>query len=222
MNSVRVGLLTIGQSPRDDITAEIRPLFLPHIEIVEAGLLDNLSPVEIEQFHPAHQETPLVSRLRDGSPVRLSEQKIGALLPEVIDSMKTKMRVQAVGLLCTHDFPGTKFYSSVISPFNYLKFLITQVLKVRYMGVVIPLESQIDMTKKKWENEKIIVEVKSPYAEGKTWEEIVREFTREKVEAVILDCIGYKIQDRRELQNLISSPILLPRVILVYAINQLF
>jgi len=220
--SVRVGLLTIGQSPREDITTEIRPLFLPHIEIVEAGLLDNLSPAEIEQLHPEYEETPLVSRLRDGSQVRLSEQKISALLPEVIDSIKTKMKVRAVGLLCTHDFPDTKFSSTVISPFYYLNFLVTQVLKARYIGVVVPLENQVDMTKKKWEKEKIIVEAKSPYTEGKTWEEIAKEFNREKIEAVILDCIGYKIQDNRKLQNLISSPILLPRVILAYAINQLF
>lgn len=222
MNSARVGLLTIGQSPREDITTEIRPLFLPHIKILEAGLLDNLSPAEIEQLHPEYEETPLVSRLRDGSQVRLSEQKISALLPEVIDSMKTKMKIQAVGLLCTHDFPDTKFSSTVISPFNYLNFLTTQVLKVRYIGIVVPLENQIDMTKKKWERKKIIVEAKSPYTKGKSWEEIAREFTREEVEAVILDCIGYKIQDKQALQNLISSPILLPRVILVYAINQLF
>ena len=222
MYSVRVGLLTIGQSPREDITTEIRPLFLPHIEIVEAGLLDNLSPAEIEQLHPEYEETPLVSRLRDGSQVRLSEQKISALLPEVIDSIKTKMKVRAVGLLCTHDFPDTKFSSTVISPFYYLNFLVTQVLKARYIGVVVPLENQVDMTKKKWGKEKIIVEAKSPYTEGKTWEEIAKEFNREKIEAVILDCIGYKIQDNRKLQNLISSPILLPRVILAYAINQLF
>jgi len=189
---------------------------------VEAGLLDNLSSAEIEQLHPEYEETPLVSRLRDGSQVQLSEQKISALLPEVINSMKTKMKAQAVGLLCTHDFPDTKFSSTVISPFNYLNFLITQVLKVRYIGVAVPLKSQIDMTKKKWERDKIIVEAKSPYTEGKSWEEIAQEFTREKVEAVILDCIGYKIPDKQELQNLISPPILLPRVILAYAINQLF
>ena len=222
MNSPRVGLLTIGQSPREDITSEIRPLFLPHIEIVEAGLLDNLSPAEIEQLHPEYEESSLVSRLRGGSQVRLSEQKISALLPEFIEAMKTDMKVQAVGLLCTHDFPDTKFSSTVISPFNYLNFLITQVLKVQYIGVVVPLKSQIDMTRTKWEKDKIIVEVKSPYTEGKSWEEIAQKFNREKVEAVILDCIGYKIADKKELQNLISLPILLPRVVLVYAINQLF
>ena len=222
MNSARVGLLTIGQSPREDITSEIRPLFLPHIEIVEAGLLDDLSPAEIEQYHPEYEETPLVSRLRDGSQVRLSEQKISALLPEVIDSMKTKMKAQAVGLLCTHDFPDTKFSSTLISPFNYLNFLITQALNVQNIGIVVPLKNQIDMTKKKWEKDKIIVEVKSPYTEGKSWEEIAQEFTREKVEAVILDCIGYKITDKQELQHQISPPILLPRVVLAYAINQLF
>ena len=218
MNSARVGLVTIGQSPREDITTEIRPLFLPHIEIVEAGLLDDLSSAEIEQYHPEYEETLLVSRLRDGSQVRLSEQKISALLPEVVNSMKMKMKARAVGLLCTHDFPDTKFSSTVISPFNSLNFLITQVLKVRYIGVVVPLENQVDMTKRKWEKDKIIVEAKSPYTEGKSWEEIAQEFTREKVEAVILDCIGYKITDKQELQHLISPPILLPRVVLAYAI----
>ncbi|UCC39261.1 MAG: AroM family protein [Candidatus Aminicenantes bacterium] len=222
MNSVKVGLLTIGQSPREDITTEIGPLFLPHIDIVEAGLLDNLSPAEIGQLQPESGETLLVSRLRDGSQVRLSEPKISALLPEVIHSMKKKIRVQAVGLLCTHDFPETKSYPSVISPYNYLNFLITEMLQIQHLGAVVPLENQIEMTTKKWRMREIIVEAKSPYAEEKNWEEIAQRLTRENVEAVVLDCIGYKMEDRRELQRLISLPVLLPRVILAYAINQLF
>lgn len=222
MDSVRVGLLTIGQSPREDITTEIRPLFLSHIDIVEAGLLDNLTPVEIAQYHPEPGETPLVSRLRDGGQVQLSEQKISTLLPEAVNLMKAKMKAQAVGLLCTHDFPDTKFSSTVISPYSYLRFLISDILNIQSLGVVVPLENQIDMTKKKWEREKIIVAAKSPYTKGKSWEKIARRFAREKAEAVVLDCIGYKIQDKQELQNLISSPILLPRIILVHAINQLF
>lgn len=221
MNLIKVGLLTIGQSPREDIVPEIKSLFLPHIHIVEAGLLDNLSSTEIERLKPEIGETPLVSRLRNGSQVQLSEKKINSLLPEIIDSMKTKMKVKAVGILCTHDFPKTKFSLSVIFPFDYLNILINHILKAKSLGVVIPLENQIEMAKKKWEKEKVVVEAKSPYAEGKTWKRIAKKFIQEKVEAVILDCIGYKIKDKREIQNLISIPILLPRVILATAINQL-
>lgn len=222
MSSVKVGLLTIGQSPREDVVPEMEPFFLPRIKILEKGLLDNLSPEEIERLQPGIRELPLVTRLRKGSQVQLSEKKITSLMPEAIDSMKTKMKVKAVGVLCTHDFPKTKSSLTVIFPFDYLKFLITRILKVRRLGVVAPLENQIKIAKKKWKKEKVIVEVKSPYAKGKSWKEIAQNFSQEKVEAVILDCIGYKIKDKRKMQSLLSIPVLLPRVILAFAINQHF
>jgi len=219
---VKVGFLTIGQSPREDLTPEIKPLFLPHLEIVEYGLLDNLTPEEIKLLKPEMKEIPLVTRLRDGSQVQLSERKISELLPEAINLMKTRMDVRVVGILCTNDFPKTKFPCPAIFPFDYLKFLINQILEVRNLGVVVPLESQVEMTKKKWDKEKTVVVAKSPYTEGKTWNEIAQTFTQEKVEAIVLDCIGYKIKDRQELQSLIHVPTLSPRAILAFAINQLF
>jgi len=44
MALVKVGLLTIGQSPREDVVPEMDPFFLPQIQILEKGLLDDLSP----------------------------------------------------------------------------------------------------------------------------------------------------------------------------------
>jgi len=64
--------------------------------------------------------------------------------------------------------------------------------------------------------------VMSPYEEGKNWEETARKFTQEKVEAVVLDCMGFRMEAKQQLQNLLSCPILLPRAILAQAINQLF
>jgi hypothetical protein len=46
--------------------------------------------------------------------------------------------------------------------------------------------------------------------------------SEERVDNVILDCIGYKIQDRQKIYSLLNIPILLPRSILAYAINQIF
>jgi len=222
MNSSKIGLLTIGQSPREDVVPEIIPLFLSHIKIVEAGLLDELNPGEIEHLKPKSGETPLVTRLRDGSQVQLSEKKVNSLMPGVLDSMKTKLNVSAVGVLCTNDFQKKQFPFPVIFLFDYLKFLITRVLQIKNLGVVVPLEDQIKMVRKKWEKDKVIVEVKSPYAEGKNWEEIAQIFIQEKAEAIILDCIGYNIKDRQEILSLLSVPVFLPRVLLATAINQLF
>lgn len=221
MKSIRVGLFTIGQSPRLDIVPEIIPILLPHIEIVEEGLLDGLPQEEINLLKPEFGEIPLVTRLKDGSQVQLSEKKINSLLHEAIDNMRTKKDVRAVGVLCTHDFHETRFSFPVIFPHHYLNFIITQTFLIHNLGIVIPLENQIEMAKKKWDAEKASTEVKPPYSEGKGWEEIAQSFLQENVEAVILDSIGYTIQDKKQLQNMLPSPILLPRTVLAHAINQI-
>lgn len=221
MDKVKVGLLTIGQSPREDIVSEIKPLLNPRIEILERGLLDDLNLEEIQRMKPDSGETLLVTRLKEGSQVELSEMKISSMLPRAIDSMQKEMKINAVGVLCTHDFSEKKFSVPVIFPFDYLEFLSSRVLSVKNLGVVVPLESQVEMTKKKWQNS--VVEAKSPYsAGGEQWETIAKKFITKKVDTVILDCIGYKIKDKLEIQSFFSVPILLPRVILVHAINQLF
>jgi protein AroM len=215
-----VGLLTIGQSPREDIVSEIKPLLHPRIEILERGLLDGLSPEDIKRLKPDAGETPLVTRLRNRRQVELSENKISSMLPMAIDSIQKEMKIRAVGVLCTHDFPNKEFSIPVIFPFDYLKFLVSNVLKVRSLGIVVPLETQVEMTKEKWRSS--TVEAKSPYAGGKSWEKIAQKFMAKRVDAVILDCIGYKIKDKQEIQSFLSVPVLLPRIILSYAINQLF
>jgi protein AroM len=222
LDTVKVGLFTIGQSPRLDVVPEIAPLLLPHLEIVEEGLLDGIPQEEINLLKPEVGENPLVTRLKEGSQVQLSINKISSMFHEAVDRMRTNKNVRAVGVLCTHDFHDIRFSFPVLFPYHYLNFLITQSFQVHNIGVVIPLEDQIRMAKGKWEIEKVLVEVKSPYSEGKKWEEIAQRFIQEKVEAVILDCIGYTEQDKRDLQNLLPSPILLPRAVLAQAINQLF
>jgi protein AroM len=220
LDKVKVGLLTIGQSPREDIVQEIKPLFNPQIEIVEKGLLDGLSPKEIERLKPDAEETPLVTRLRGGRQVELSEKRISSMLPNAIDFMQREMKIRAIGVLCTDDFSKKNFSLPVIFPFDYLKFLTSRILNVKKLGVVVPLESQVEMTKKKWKSS--LVETKSPYAGGKSWQEIAKKFIAKRVDTVTLDCIGYRIKDKQEIQSLLSVPVLLPRIILAHAINQLF
>jgi len=201
---------------------EMKPLLSPDIEIVEFGVLDDLSPEEIDSLMPQAQETPLVSRLRDGKQVLLSEKRISELLPGAIDLMNTKMNVNAVGVLCTHEFPKKKHSCPVIFPTDYIKFIIDEILDVHKLGVVVPLDKQIEIAKRKWGRKRTVVVSKSPYVQGQTWNDITDALFEERVDTVILDCIGFKIQDRQKIYNLLSIPILLPRTILSFAINQVY
>ncbi|NIO48590.1 MAG: hypothetical protein GTN73_04000 [Candidatus Aminicenantes bacterium] len=74
--------------------------------------------------------------------------------------------------------------------------------------------------KKEFEKKVKELEAKVPYAKGKSWKEIALNFSQEKVDVVILDCIGYKIKDKQAIQKLLSVPVLLPRIVLAFAIDQ--
>jgi len=222
LESKKVGFITIGQSPREDVISEIRPLLLPQIEIYEEGLLDGLSPEEIELLKPEFGEIPLVTRLRDHSQVLLGEEKVSSLMHEALDNMRRKTDIRAAGVLCTHDFQLPQLSYPVIFPHDYIHFILTRTLRISSLGAVVPLEGQVEMARKKLEVEKVVIDVMSPYEEGKNWEETARKFTQEKVEAVVLDCMGFRMEAKQQLQNLLSCPILLPRAILAQAINQLF
>jgi len=221
VNSIKIALLTIGQSPRRDIIPEIRPLISPDIEIKERGLLDNLNFEEIQKLKPQKDEVPLVSILKNGETVHLEVKKIETLLEENIKEMQ-KENIKAVGLLCTHDFQEKKYSIPVIFPSKVIKFLIEQILGINKLGVVIPLENQLDMVKGKFQCKKIFIQVKSPYGKGKSWKEVAYYFKEEGVEGVVLDCIGYKIKDKQEIKNLVEIPVILPRLILAHSINFLF
>ena len=45
---IKVGAITIGQSPRTDVTQDILPLLGDQVELLQAGGLDGLTREEIE------------------------------------------------------------------------------------------------------------------------------------------------------------------------------
>ncbi|MCP2520227.1 AroM family protein [Candidatus Aminicenantes bacterium AC-335-B20] len=221
MKVIKICLLTIGQSPRRDIVPEIKSIFLPEIKIMEKGLLDNLSEEEIKRLKPQKDEDSLISILRNGKTVQLAVRKVESLLEEHINKI-IKENIKGVGILCTHDFMESKYPVPVIFPCKFIKFLIEQVYKINKIGIVIPLENQIRMVKGKFRCREVILQVKSPYIKEKGWEEIADIFKKNRVEGVVLDCIGYNIKDKVEIEKYVKVPVFLPRLLLVHLINLIF
>jgi len=215
-----VGLVTLGQSPRKDVVAEIEPLLLPHIRMVQRGLLDDLAAEDIQVWNPPGTGFPLVTRLRDGSEVLISEHKATLLLLDALRAMHEELDVDAAGVLCTHCFARFKFPVPVILPFDVMEFLVTHVLMAKRLGIVVPLPEQIELSRLKWEKASLL-ESKSPYSAGESWNTVAGRLKRRKLDAVILDCIGYTIEDKASLESYLSIPVILPRIILASAINQI-
>ena len=73
---MKIGAVTIGQSPRVDVTPDILPILGDKIELLQAGALDGLSREEIEDMAPGPEDYVLVSRLNDGSFAKFGESFI--------------------------------------------------------------------------------------------------------------------------------------------------
>ena len=67
MVKMKVGAITIGQSPRTDVVQELFPLMGEQVELIQAGALDGLTREDIQAFAPGPEDYTLISRLRDGS-----------------------------------------------------------------------------------------------------------------------------------------------------------
>ena len=77
----KLGLITIGQSPRTDVTPDLAPIFGPDIQLCQAGALDGMTAQEIAAFAPEEGDYVLISRLRDGSSAVFAEKHILPRLP---------------------------------------------------------------------------------------------------------------------------------------------
>ena len=101
---MRIGAVTIGQSPRDDIVPEIREVLGSEVEIIEKGALDDLSLNDIKNFHPTPGDYTLFTRLKDGTEVKIAKKHIIPKIRGCIRELEEKGAGVLI-LLCTGEFP---------------------------------------------------------------------------------------------------------------------
>ncbi|KUK17175.1 AroM family protein [Thermococcus sibiricus] len=215
---MKVGFITIGQSPRVDVVPEIKP-YLWDVEIIECGALDGLTLEEIKELAPKEGEYVLVSRLRDGTQVRLSREKIVKRLQECIKKLETE--VDIIGVLCTGEFPELTSKKPLVEP-SLLLLKTVEALGVSKLGVIVPDPDQIEMTKRKWSGiaDTIKVQSVSPYLGGE--EELVKAAQElGDCDLIVLDCIGYGLNAKRLVKNVTKKPVVLPRTLMARVIGEL-
>lgn len=217
----KVGFVTIGQSPRTDIMADISPL-LVGLEVLEAGALDAIS--DPASLAPSPGEKVLVSRLRDGTQVKLGEKKVIPLVQEAVENV-IRQGAGLVVLLCTASFPQREWPVPVLLPgpllYHFAAALVNPETK---LGVFIPLSEQTEEARKRWGS--LTKDVKvislSPYINFVDFAATLRK-TEGLGERglIVMDCLGYGSQHKKAVRRIVGCPVLLPRTLVVRAIHEL-
>lgn len=210
----KVGAITIGQSPRVDVVPEIKEILGDSIEVLEAGALDGLTCEEIAALAPGPGDYVLVTRLRDGSSVRIAEEKILPLMQARIDGV-VAAGAEAVLLLCTGEFPPFSCRRLILKPQLILHHFTAAVATGRRLGVIVPDAGQVEETRKRWAGvgSDLAVEAASPYGPVDAIWEAAARLQAWQAELIVLDCIGFNMSMKREINRRTGIPVILPRAV---------
>lgn len=205
-----LGIITIGQAPRDDIVA----LFAQHApdgtRIVLRGALDGLSDAEVDRAKPESGGDTLYTRLRGGRDVKISKKAVIARSPEVMAKLRTD-GCDALVYACTGEFPPMEGDEGVLFPSRVLSGLATGLLPRGRLGLLIPLVEQGEKLSSKWARPglDVVFEALAPSADAREADAAARRLAARKPDLVAMDCMSYTPTTKQQVKPGLGVPALL-------------
>jgi protein AroM len=211
-----LGVVTIGQSPRSDLTGELTAYLPAGTTLLERGAIDDLTPSAIAGLAPAADEDTLTSRLRDGEPVLLDRQRLVPWLEEAISALE-QQGAEASLLVCTGSFPPLHHGRPLL---DTERLVVSGVCAIAHgsgqLGVVVPLPGQQDVLSRRWQQAlgaPVLVDHADPYAYGAAdaIPAAAARLSRRGARLAVLDCMGYAEAHRAAAAACAGIPVLLAR-----------
>lgn len=203
----RVGTVTIGQTPRDDVVPQLRAILGDQIEIVETGALDGLSEKAIKDGAASSEGALLVTRLRGGREIHLRKGFLIPRLQQCVSSLQD--RVHLILVLCTGDFPPLESDLPVLFPGPLVRNTVRG-LGWASLGVLTPSAGQIADQQERWNGvaHRVVVEPASPYASPEGLSEAACRLRDARIDAAVMDCVGYTRVMKQTVRTILGKPVL--------------
>ncbi|MFO7941217.1 MAG: AroM family protein [Bacillota bacterium] len=188
-----IGIATIGQSPRDDVVPQMRAIWGEDIPVLERGGLDDLGESELEDLE-SETDSVLVSRLRDGSEIRMDAARGEEMLHGAVKHL-AEAGADPILVLCTGARPAPVTGRRVIWPRELFPRLVRG-LSAGPIGVMVPDPRQ-EMAAGELFGQcgpEIVTASASPYSfsqDRDAFRNVARFFARHHVEVIAMNCMGY-------------------------------
>jgi protein AroM len=214
--NVRIGAVTIGQSPRTDVAPEFLKAFGGKPELLQCGALDDLSYDEVMELAPKSGDYILVTRMRDGTEVKIAESYIIERMRQCVRRLEEK-GVELIVLFCTGEFPDLESSCLILKPDILMEHVIPGIFPKGRLGAVLPSADQIPLLGEKWKRLGLEIEFTavSPYS-GKQadFESAATELKSRGVDLIVLDCMGFNEEIKTIFREKSGLPVILPRTLL--------
>ncbi len=219
----RIGIVTIGQSPRTDVVPEMQTHLGAHVSIIERGALDGLSLTGVKEFTPETGMLPLVTRMKDGTEVIVAKEKLLPRINDVVMALDDE-GVNLILLLCNGDFPVFDTHCLVIEPQRLVDHCVAGLLDQRHrLGILVPVKEQKNWVRQRLDkgNYKITFAVASPYESEKKREEACMSFREAGCDLIVLYCMGFNRQMGAKVRMFCNSPVIVSNSIAARVLGEL-
>jgi protein AroM len=222
--TVRIGMITVGQSPRIDVVPDMQDILGPAVEIIERGALDGLDAAGIATLAPRPGEELLVTRLVDGTPVFVAKRPLVERVQGCVD------RLEAVGVdinvvLCTGDFPPFRATRPLVEPHQVVLGVLRGLVWPGRLGVLTPSVPHVAQTEARWRADGFdpLVVPLSPYEESDAAmvSRAADALGAGGAGVVVMDCIGFRRKTRGDLQHLLGVPVLVANLLVARVVAEI-
>lgn len=214
----KIGIVTIGQSPRRDIVPEMRRVLGEDVEILECGALDDYTLEDVERLERKPGEGGLVTRMRDGTEVRVSHRHVDHLIQRCIEGLERR-GVEFTLVLCTGGFPAFKSKRLVVYPSEILRGAVRGALRQGRLGVVMPsrprterlkrMEARQGQGRRSWgEGVEVVYDGASPYGPEGEVTEMADRLAKAGVDLVFLNCMGFNSRHKEIVKEKTGKPVI--------------
>lgn len=213
---MKIGLVTIGQSPRPDLLAPFQSRVGATNELELTGALDGLCLSQIEELMPALGEETLVTRIGEYQTVIIARERIVKFMQARVDGHQ-ESGCDLVVVLCTGSFPELTASIPIIFPDQVLLHFVSGISLQGRLGIVAPAAEQEAMMRDKWKTyDSIDIAFLDPYGTG---EILQPELDLESCDLIVLDCMGFTSQTKASLQQYTGKPIVVAQNVLAHAVG---
>jgi protein AroM len=203
-----LGVLTLGQTPRDDVTPTLQALLGRSTRILERGGLDGLDREGLAAVSARPGEPPLETRLRSGQAIGLCRE---AILPRLAAAAADLgHQCDQVLLLCSGEFPAlAAACPRLIQPIRILRGAVAALASHRTLGVIGP-EADLEEAPAQWQPYagRVICAAASPYGALAAMAAAGRNLAGRGADLILMDDMGFSERHRRATARAAGIPVL--------------
>jgi len=220
----KIGVVTIGQTPRPDIEKLIDEILGEEYKVIIKGALDELELKDIPEFRD--DEYLLMTSMRDvdgqRKGVRVTREFLIPLIQEKIHQLEDK--VEVIIVWCAGRFPEFESKVFIVRPCEVLKGIVDVVLKRGRLGVIYPSPLQLIWAEPEWKRDGIHVYGDSPrgvHSREKEVELLANRLATQELDLILLNCTGFGYGMKKIIRDKTNTPVIQANALTLRIVKEL-